>query len=126
MCHSYTSHATCNCQVVHEYAVRSFRDHDDEDDDAAILLANLPLHHIGSFQNKDGTLSVFFNERRISSERLDRGFVTSWLVKTGTELPCTCCKRPDHGCQHDHSYYDNEEDDEDDKNEDGKRRMKMK
>jgi hypothetical protein len=100
--------------------VKSLRDHDDEVDDAAIVPANVSPHHIGSFQNKNGTLSVFFNGRRMSGERLDRSVFTSWFVKTGTELPCTCCKHPDRGCQHDHNYYANEEDDEDDENEDGK------
>jgi hypothetical protein len=80
----------------------SFEDHEDEDDIAAETPADLLPNEMRPVENKDGTLSVFFNGARISGERLSRGLITAWMVENGHEFPCTCCACPSRGCQHSH------------------------
>jgi hypothetical protein len=80
---------------------------EDEDDNAGVAPADAPADHPVPVDNKDGSLSIFYNGTRISGERLGRALVMGWLADKGVELPCQCCKCPCRVCDHHQNHNHN-------------------
>lgn len=68
--------------------------------------------------NKDDTLSMYYNETRISGERMSYSLIRHWMMSNGVEMPCICCKYPrlnrEHNSHHEHKHDEGDDDGEDD------------
>jgi hypothetical protein len=103
---------------IHDAAEEDVRNNDDDDENAGPAPTDPPANRPVQVENKDGSLSIFWNGTRISGERLSRAMVIGWLVDTGVELPCQCCKCPSRLCDH-HRNYGHSHDHDHDHHEDG-------
>ncbi|KAH7069150.1 hypothetical protein BKA63DRAFT_422327 [Paraphoma chrysanthemicola] len=90
---------------------------DEQDDNLALAPAEQLPQHMYSAYNKDGTVSVFYEHKRIMGEPLGHAMILQEARRRGIDLPCTCCRCPvpDHNCGSGHSIEMGEvEDDMDD------------
>jgi hypothetical protein len=92
--------------------------HDEEDENAGPAPTDALVNVLVPVENKDGSLSMYYNGVRISGERLSRGLVMRWLANNGVELPCQCCKCPSQACDHRHHHHHHDSDSDVDEGED--------
>ncbi|KAF2829027.1 hypothetical protein CC86DRAFT_184177 [Ophiobolus disseminans] len=98
-------------------------DDDNEDENAAPMPEGLAPNHLALGENTDGTLTAFFNRKRISGERLCYALISQYAANHGADLGCSCCVCPGRGTELDHGHGDDEdnasEDDDDNVGESG-------
>tara|TARA_R110002003_G_scaffold814_6_gene21576 strand:+ start:5799 stop:6878 length:1080 start_codon:yes stop_codon:yes gene_type:complete len=91
----------------------TFSTTDEQDPNAATAPPDMAPHHMYFGYNKDGTLSVFYEDMRITGEPLGHEMIAHVARHHGKDLPCTCCRCPavDDLDHHNHGH-DGDEDEE--------------
>jgi hypothetical protein len=117
-CDGQVEYAKTEDEAEDDDAAVTFVDNDDDEEHAAPVPDDLMPDTISLAENKDGTVSAFFNDDRISGERLGYQLFVQHAVDNGVKLGCTCCKCPGMGYGHDHGS-DDEDGDEDGDEEEG-------
>jgi hypothetical protein len=97
---------------------QTFVNTEDDEDNAVATPPNLVPNMVGCAENKDGTVSAFFNGERYSGERLGYGLLARHAIASGKQLPCTCCTCPGMACQHSHNHGHGESDGADESDDD--------